>query len=173
MALPPVSVSDLEVQAIKTVIVFVLITLSLRVLGKREAAQLSLYDLAMLMALANAVQNAMTAGKGNFPIGLVTSSTIIVFAWAITRLMVRVPSTQRVIVGEPAMLVHRGQVLTASLRRQRITTANLEMALRGYGLEDASTVLTAVLEVDGSITVVTYPPASTAKESPEPGDEDP
>lgn len=173
MALSPVSVSDLEVQAVKTAIVFVLVSVSLRVLGKREAAQLSLYDLAMLAALANAVQNAMTAGKGNFPIGLVASSTIILLGWLVTRLMIRVPSTQRVILGEPTILVHHGEVLADNLRRQRITRSNLEMALRGYGLDSASRVLTAVLEVDGSITVVSDPHPGRSKEPPDPGDAGP
>ena len=54
--LPPISAHRVLVQAIKTLIVFVLLVIGFRVLGKREAAQLNVYDLAMLMALANAVQ---------------------------------------------------------------------------------------------------------------------
>jgi uncharacterized membrane protein YcaP (DUF421 family) len=158
MSIPPVSAGDLGVQAVKTLIVFVVVGVALRLLGKREASQLNVYDLAMLMALANAVQNAMTAGKGNLPVGLVTSSTVVLAAWALTRLMVRSPAAERLITGSPTILVHNGRVLTDRLRHERVTREDLDAALRGYGLSSPSQIRTAVLEVDGSITIVPREP---------------
>ncbi|HLI57755.1 MAG TPA: YetF domain-containing protein [Actinomycetota bacterium] len=154
MSLPPVSPGDLAVQAAKTVIVFAVIGTALRLLGKREASQLNVYDLAMLMALANAVQNAMTAGRGNLAIGLVTSATVVLTAWALSRLMVRSPAAERLITGSPSLLVYNGHLMADRLRRQRLTVEDLDAALRAYGLTDLSQVRTAVLEVDGSISMI-------------------
>ena len=128
--LPPISAHRVLVQAIKTLIVFVLLVIGFRVLGKREAAQLNVYDLAMLMALANAVQNAMTGGLGNFPIGLATSSTLVVAAFILTRIIVRRPAMERRVVGAPVLLVNRGQVLPQRMRRNLITPAELDEACR-------------------------------------------
>ena len=152
--LAPVSLQRVEVQAIKSVIVVVLLTIGFRLSGKREAGQLNVYDLAMLMALANAVQNAMTGGLGNLPIGLATSTTIVVCAWALSRLLVRRPSLEQRVVGSPTLLVHDGKPIPLALRRQRVSRAELDEACRQHGLEGPSDALLAVLEVDGSISVV-------------------
>jgi len=155
--LPPISAHGLEVQAAKTAIVFALVATGLRLLGKREASQLNVYDLAMLMALANAVQNAMTGGKGNIGVGLVTSSVVVLLAWGLTRLIVRDPGVERLVIGSPTILVHDGRVLTDRLRRQRLSRDELLAAIRAYGLSNLEQVQTAVLEVDGSISVIPYP----------------
>ena len=108
--LPPITAHSLEVQAAKTVVVFALVATGLRLLGKREASQLNVYDLAMLMALANAVQNAMTGGRGNLGVGLVTSSVVVLLAWGVTRLILRKPGIERLVIGSPTILVHQGRV---------------------------------------------------------------
>jgi uncharacterized membrane protein YcaP (DUF421 family) len=156
-ALPPITAHGLEVQAAKTVIVFAVVATGLRLLGKREASQLNVYDLVMLMALANSVQNAMTGGKGNIGVGLVTSSVVVLLAWGLTRLIVRHPGAERLVIGSPTILVHGGRVLTDRLRRQGINRDELTAAIRAYGLSDLHQVQSAVLEVDGSISVIPYP----------------
>lgn len=165
MSLPPASLTTLEVQAAKTLVVFVLVGASLRLLGKREAAQLNVYDLAMLMALANAVQNAMTGGRGNLTVGLVTSSTVVLAAWALTRVIVRVPAVERAVIGSPTILVHDGRPMREAMRRERVTPEDLEAALRAYGMTGVRDAQLAVLEVDGSISVVPFP-----QQRPQPGD---
>jgi uncharacterized membrane protein YcaP (DUF421 family) len=154
IALASVSAHRLEVQALKTLIVMVLLVIAFRVLGKREAAQLNLYDLAMLMALANAVQNAMTGGLGNLPVGLATSSTLIVSAFVLTRVVVRRPALERALVGSPVLLVRDGRVLTGRLRRNLVAPGELAEACREHGLDGTGQCGLAVLEVDGSISIV-------------------
>jgi uncharacterized membrane protein YcaP (DUF421 family) len=163
--LPPITAHALEVQAAKTLVVFAIVATGLRLLGKREASQLNLYDLAMLMALANAVQNAMTGGKGNLAVGLVTSSVVVLLAWGTTKFIVREPGLERAVVGSPTILVHRGTVLTDRLRRQRLSVDELRAAVRGYGISDLKSVQTCVLEVDGSISVIPYPDAGADRQS--------
>jgi uncharacterized membrane protein YcaP (DUF421 family) len=145
-------------QVIKTLIVLVLLVAGFRLLGKREAAQLNVYDLAMLMALSNAVQNAMTGGLGNLPVGLALSATVMVSAWLVTRLLIRRPTLERRVVGSPTLLVNQGQVLSLPMRRQRVSAAELSEACRQHGIESTADVALAVLEVDGSISVVPKAP---------------
>jgi len=177
-ALAPVSARRLEVQSAKTLLIGVVLVIGFRLLGKREAAQLNLYDLAMLMALANAVQNAMTGGLGNLPVGLVTSTTIVAAAWAVTRLVSRHPRVEARLVGEPTLLVHDGRLLEHHLRRQRVTEADVLAACRIHGYTGLDDCHLAVLEVDGSISIVPRPsPVPTGSpdgpDSPEGRDDDP
>ena len=150
----PISAHRVEVQALKSLVVFVLLAVGFRLFGKRELAQLNVYDLAMLMALANAVQNAMTGGLGNFPVGIATSSTVLVAAWGATRLFRRYPALERGFVGSPVLLVRNGRVLHPRLRRQRVTRAEVEAACREHGIPGPRGCALAVLEVDGSISVI-------------------
>jgi uncharacterized membrane protein YcaP (DUF421 family) len=152
-AVAGVSAGGVAAHALKTLVLVVVLIVGLRLLGKREVAQLNVYDLAMLMAVSNAVQNAMTGGLGNLPIGLATSSTIVVAAWALTKVVVREPAVERRVIGTPTVLVSDGNVLRDRLRRERVTDAELEAAFRQHGVAGASDVALAVLEVDGTISV--------------------
>jgi uncharacterized membrane protein YcaP (DUF421 family) len=171
-ALPPITAHSLEVQAAKTLVVLTVVATGLRLLGKRETSQLNVYDLAMLMALANSVQNAITGGKGNLAVGFVTSSVLVLVAWGVTRLIVREPGLERAVVGSPTILVHRGTVLSDQLRRQGISLDELRAAARGYGISDLDRVHTCVLEVDGSISVIPYAGQDHSEQDPGPQDPD-
>jgi uncharacterized membrane protein YcaP (DUF421 family) len=164
--IPPITAHRVAVQAIKTLVVFLVLIVGFRVTGKREAAQLNVYDLAMLMALANGVQNAMTGGLGNFPIGLATSSTLVVAAWLVTRLLVRSQTMERLVIGSPVLLVYDGHVLRPRLRRHLVTPADLNEACHQHGLEGPGNCSMVVLEVDGSISVIPKPTGTG--ESPRP-----
>jgi uncharacterized membrane protein YcaP (DUF421 family) len=172
-ALPPITAHSLEVQAAKTLVVFTLVVTGLRLLGKRETSQLNVYDLAMLMTLANSVQNAITGGKGNLAVGFVTSSVLVLAAWGTTRLIVRRPGLERVVVGSPTILVHRGTVLPDRLRRQGVSLDELRAAARGVGISDLGRVHTCVLEVDGSISMIPYPDTGRDHSDQHPGPQDP
>lgn len=144
----------LAVYACKAIVVMVVLFLGFRLLGKRQVAQMNLYDLAMIMAISNAVQNAITGGRGELGIGLVTSAVVILLGWFATRLFFKAPALEVRCVGTPTLLLSNGRVLTHRCRSERISRAELSAALRAHGLAHAGEAEMAVLEVDGSISVV-------------------
>lgn len=160
LAVAPITATRVGEQAVKTLIVVVVLLIGFRLTGKRELAQFNVYDLAMLMALANAVQNAMTGGLGNFPIGLATSSTVVIAAWAISRVLARRSTLEAQVLGSPILLVNDGHVLDERLRRQHVSRDELDEACRERGLESPRDCRLVVLEVDGSISVVPQKDAS-------------
>ena len=168
LAIASVSAGDVTQQCAKSLIIVIALFVGFRGAGKRELSQLNVYDLAMLMALSNAVQNAMTAGRGNLAIGLATSTTIVVAAWAITRLLTRRPQLEPRVIGSPTLLVLDGKVLNDRLRREQVTTEDLAQACRERGLDTPRAAKLVVLEVDGSISVVPEPtpPARTQPRQP-------
>jgi len=148
----------LSVLAGKTAVVLVVLVGLYRVLGKRSLAAFTVYDLVTVMAVANAVQNAMTAGRGEVLVGLGCSATLLLVAFGMSRMFVSVPASERLVLGEPVVLIHKGRVLADRLRQEHITQLELQEALRAYGLAAAAEVEMAVLEVDGSISVVPKDP---------------
>ena len=154
LALAPLSASRVGEQAAKTCILVIVLLIGFRITGKREIAQFTVYDLAMVIALSNAVQNAMTGGLGNFEIGLVTSTTLVVTAWGISRLIARRPRLAAEVLGTPTLLVNDGRVLKARCRNANVTPEELSEACREHGVGGPEDCHLAVLEVDGSISVV-------------------
>jgi len=164
LALAPVSGTRVAEQAAKTVVVVVVLLVAFRLTGKRGIAQFNVYDLAMVMALSNAVQNAMTGGLGNLPVGLAVSSTVLVVTWLVARLFARDTRLEERVLGSPTLLVNQGQVLTGRLERQRITDAQLDEACREHGVNSPTDCQLVVLEVDGSLSVVPRAGATTHRD---------
>ena len=149
----PISPGDIGVYATKGVIVFVGVVIAFRLLGKRHAGSFNVYDVATLMSAANAVQNSITGGHGNLGVGLSVSTAIVITAWTINKTIARHPRLQP-LLGTPTIIVHDGKILNDHLRRQHITLADLDVAIRRYGLDDVAEVALAVLEANGSISVI-------------------
>jgi uncharacterized membrane protein YcaP (DUF421 family) len=142
------------VAATRTVAVAVFVLLGLRLFGKRQMGQMNIYDLAMVMALANAVQNAMTLGSGQLSAGMASGATLFVFSAVLAGALARWSRLERRVVGSPTLLVYEGRLLRERLQRQGVTTDEVMEAVREHGLDQLSSVLTATLEVDGSISVI-------------------
>src|SRR5947208_16552898 len=77
--------------AARTAIVLLYLVAGLRLKGKRQIGQMNIYDLVLGMALANGVQNAMTAGRGELSIGIVSACTLILIGRWLTAACVRHP----------------------------------------------------------------------------------
>lgn len=140
--------------AVKTGIVLLGVVAGLRLLGKRQSAQLNIYDLVLLMALSNAVQNAMTGGRGNLAAGLVSAGTLLLLGRLFTELVVRRPHWEERIIGAPTVIITDGKLVREHMRREHLTEAQVMTALRQHGLTDPHDALLAVLECDGSLSVV-------------------
>jgi len=72
----------------------------------------------------------------------------------LNRVITRFRTAERVLVGEPILIVHDGKPLRDRMRRQGITMDQLGAALREHGLDDVTAVHLAVMESDGTISVV-------------------
>jgi uncharacterized membrane protein YcaP (DUF421 family) len=144
----------LSVFVAKPVVVLLVLTLLFRTLGKRTASQLNIYDVAMVIMLSNAIQNALTEGKGDLSVGLTVSATLILVAMLLTRLIARYGKFERALVGSPIVVISNGRVLRQKLRRQVLTEDELMTVLHSHGLDSPTEVAMAVLETDGSLSIV-------------------
>jgi uncharacterized membrane protein YcaP (DUF421 family) len=140
--------------ALRTTFVYVIVLVGLRLAGKREIGQLTVFDLVVLLLLANAVQNAMVGPDTSLVGGLVAALVLLVLNSLVAQLRLRSPRLRRLVEGSPTLLVLHGEAITPHLRREGIDEETLEAALREHGIADISEVEMAVLENDGSISIV-------------------
>lgn len=140
--------------ALRAAVIYVVVLIGLRLAGKREIGQMTVFDLVVLLLLANAVQNAMVGPDTSLAGGILAAAVLLVLNAAVARLRLRWPRLRRMVEGSPTLLVLRGEIIAANLQRERLDQETLEAALREHGIAELSDVEMAVLEIDGSISVM-------------------
>ena len=162
--MPPEGSKFLIAIGVRTLIVLLALVIGLRVLGKRQTGQYNIYDIALIMLLANAVQNAMTNGDGHILTGIVSSGVLLTAGWVISRAFQRLPALAQHATGVSTLLVTNGQFIKAHMRQERVSEEEILAAMRQHGICELGQVRMAVLEVDGSISIVpTHAPHHTTR----------
>lgn len=151
--------------AARTAIVAIFLVVGFRLLGKRQIGQMNVYDIALIMALANAVQNAMTSGAGDLSAGITCAGTLLLVGSLFGYLFAKLPRFEKEIVGNPTTLLYDGEMLRSRMNRESISEDELMAALRAHGLCDPSECKLAVLEVDGSLSIVPAKPGQEGASS--------
>ncbi len=126
---------------------------TLRVFGKREVGQFTLYDLVFILLVANALQPAMTGTDTSVGGGLILIVALVLTNFAIGRLA-DVPQLHRFLSPPPAVIVENGKYMLRTMRREGVDQEEVDMAAREHGVKDVKDVERAVLEEDGSISIV-------------------
>ena len=139
---------------LRTVIVYVAFILALRVFGKREVGQFTLFDLALVLLAANALQPAITGPDNSITGGVIIVSTMFALNLGVSRLRERVPLVRRILEPQPTVLARDGVWIPAAVEREGLDDTDLEAALREHGIARVEDVSLAVLEDDGSISLV-------------------
>jgi uncharacterized membrane protein YcaP (DUF421 family) len=143
---------------IRPVIVYIFLIVGLRLAGKRELAQLNPFDLVVLLTLSNTVQNAIIGNDNSLTGGLIGASTLLVVNYLVVRFLFTHEKIDRVVEGEPDVLVDHGCVQEDHLKRELLTRTELEVAAHRQGFGDLSEVERAVIEPGGGIYFVPKTP---------------
>jgi len=151
---------------IRTTAVYLAILIGLRLAGKREIGQMTVFDLVVLLLIANAVQNAMVGPDTSLIGGIFAAIVLLAVNALVARLRLRSPRLRHLVEGTPTLLVLHGEVIPEHMRREGIDEESLLTALREHGVAEISEVEMAVLEIDGSISVVPVGGTTTCTKKP-------
>lgn len=138
----------------RSAIVYSALIVILRLTGKRQVGQLAPFDLVLLLVLSNAVQNSMNGGDNSLPGGLISAVTLVTLNYAVGYATFKSKRLEAIVEGRPLLIIHNGHVLKDVLADVKVTHHELEAALRQSGHACIDEVQSAVLENNGSITVI-------------------
>jgi uncharacterized membrane protein YcaP (DUF421 family) len=138
---------------LRSLVIYLGLLIALRLFGKREVGQFTLYDLVLVLLVANAVQPAMTGPDTSLAGGLLIIGTLVLANMAIASLD-RWNVFHRLFAPQPTVIIRDGHYLPDRLRREGVTEEECESAIREHGLEGVAAVRLGVLEPDGSISIV-------------------
>jgi uncharacterized membrane protein YcaP (DUF421 family) len=141
---------------LRTIVIYLVVLIGVRLSGKREVGQMTPFDLVLLLLISNSVQNAMTGPDTSVLGGIAAAATLLLLNYLVAELSGTNRRFRKVIEGQPTLLVHDGQLLTAHLAKEHVSMDELERSLREHGINNYHDVALAVLEVDGSISCLKY-----------------
>jgi uncharacterized membrane protein YcaP (DUF421 family) len=140
---------------LRTVVVFVLILVVTRVVGRRELSSMEPIDLILLVVIGDLVQSGVTQGDYSVTGTAIVIVTMALLVVATAWLGFRFRRLRPILEGEPIILVADGQVLERNLHRQRMTIDELGAEARLAQIGSLDDVRYAVLESNGKVSFLT------------------
>ena len=151
----------------RTVILYLLLILVVRVMGKRQIGQMEPTEFVVTMLLANLAAVPMQDNGIPLASGLVPMLTVLGISLILSVLAYQSIRMRRLLCGKPVILVENGTICQRNLARTRIHLDELTEHLREQGILDLTTVKYAILETNGLISTFLYPKdaPATAKDA--------
>ena len=153
MTLPDIGSSLPEV-VLRTAVVYLFLVAVLRISGKREVGQMSILELIVILIISDAVQNSMVGENSTLWGGLIAVLTLLAMDFGLKALSSRSRRVHHVVEGEPRLLIRDGRLLDKALREEGVEVEQVRAAVRSQGIARVEDVRLAVLETDGSISVI-------------------
>jgi uncharacterized membrane protein YcaP (DUF421 family) len=138
---------------VRTVAVYVILAVLLRVAGKRDLAAFNTFDLVVMLLLSNVVQNAIIGDDNSLWGGAIAAAILVGVNALMVRLTVWSTWLVRVFEGTPTVLVRDGRYDEGALRREGLRKADVVAALRRQGASTVREVHRMTLEPGGALVV--------------------
>jgi uncharacterized membrane protein YcaP (DUF421 family) len=166
---------------VNTTVIYLLLIIGIRTLGRRQAGQLSALDLLVILLLGSAVETALIGPKPptdpkptgelfhdpntSLLAGIVSAGTLLLVNFVLGHLLRRSRRLRRLISGGTLILVHNGQVVQENLHRAGLSEADLAHTLRSRGCASPSEARFAIMEPNGEVHVL-LPEDDVEEDSP-------
>jgi uncharacterized membrane protein YcaP (DUF421 family) len=138
----------------RSAIVYGAIVAGMRLTGTRQLGQMTPFDLVLVLLIANAVQNAMVGTDVTVLGGLTAAATLLALNRGVAFAADRIPLFRKALEGEPVLILHNGELIEKHILKAGLSDDMVLQAIREHGFEDAKQIRMAVLEVDGTISIV-------------------
>ena len=142
---------------VRTLILYGVILLAVRLMGKRQISQLQTSELVVTLLISELA--VMPIQNRNEPLwdGLIPMAVLVACEMVVAWLMLRHPRLRHVICGRPALVVREGKIQQDQMRRLRMSTEELFEELRLDGVFSLEEVAWAVVETNGTMSVMRHP----------------
>lgn len=141
----------------RAIVLYLVVLLVMRFMGKREIGQLQPFELAISIMIADLASIPMT--ETGIPIfnGIIPILGLLVMHLIISVLNLKSLKMREIICGKPSILIYRGKINEEALKKERFTINELEERIRGNNVVNLGDVEYAILETSGQVTVIQKP----------------
>lgn len=142
---------------IRVVILYILVLIIMRLMGKREIGQLQPFELAIAIMIADLASVPMADIGIPLSSGIVPILALLVMHLLISIINLKSINMRKIICGKPRILIYRGKIDEKALKKERFTINELQERLRNNNIVNIGDVEYAILETSGQITVIQKP----------------
>jgi uncharacterized membrane protein YcaP (DUF421 family) len=139
---------------LRAIVIFVLLYVLMRVIGRRELSALEPFDLILLIVVGDLVQQGLTQDDYSLTGALLAIGTIAMLVLAVSFVNFRFPRLRPLLDGEPIVIVQDGKPIEKNMRRERLTVDDLAAAARLQSIGSVDDVAWAVMETSGRISFI-------------------
>lgn len=137
-----------------TVLMYIFIFLSMRIMGKREIGKLSVFDLTISIMIAEIAVFVIDDIERPVYDGIVPMATLVLIQVLVAQFSLKNRKLRLLIDGKPSVLISDGKIHRGEMRRQRYNLDDLLLQLRGQNIDSPADVEFAILETSGQLTVI-------------------
>ena len=139
---------------IRTLILYILVIVSMRIMGKRQIGELQPSELVVAIMISDLAAVPMQTIDIPLLTGVVPVLTLLVAEITMSFMSLKSRKARKYITGEPSIIVDRGHINEKELEKARLTINDLMEELRLSGYPDVSKVDMAILETNGEISII-------------------
>ena len=147
---------------IRTIFLYILVLIVMRLMGKREIGQLQPFELAISIMIADLASIPMSDTGIPISNGIIPILGLLVMHLLISLINMKSIKAREIMCGKPSILIYRGKIDEKALKKERFTINELQERLRGNGVVNLGDVEYAILETSGQVTVIQKPNKRTA-----------
>ena len=152
----------MSVPLVRTLVLYFAVICAVRLMGKRQLGEMDPAELVVTILVSDLAVPMQDLGIPLF-FGLVPIAALVTLEVLLSILSLKSRFFRRLLNGQPAIIIRKGQLDLSKLRQLRLTTEDLVVALRKQSVASVSDVKYGVIEPDGSLTIVLYPQQLTAE----------
>ena len=145
----------------RSVILYIIVLIVMRVMGKREIGQLQPFELAISIMIADLASIPMTEVGVPITSGIIPIVGLLVMHLIISIINLKSTKAREIMCGKPRILIDKGKIDEKALRKERFTINELEERLRSKDVYALGDVEYAILETSGEVTVIQKPGKKT------------
>lgn len=142
------------VVVIRTLILYAVVVVSVRIMGKRQIGEMQPSELVVAIMISDLASVPMQAIDIPLVSGIIPVFTLIIAEVIMAFLSLKSKTARRIITGEPSIIIYNGHINEKELSRQRFNLNDLLEQLRISGYPDLSDVEVAVLETNGQLSII-------------------
>ena len=146
---------------IRAAVIFVVIFVLLRAMGRRELSEVTAFELVILVVIGDVVQQGVTQEDMSVTGAILAISTMGLLAVGASIITARFAPARPVLEGTPVVILRDGQMFMEAMRQERITPDEVREEARKRGIRDLSVVEWLIVETDGKFSFITADDASS------------
>jgi uncharacterized membrane protein YcaP (DUF421 family) len=141
---------------VRAAVMYVVLFGLVRMTGKRELAEMSAFEMVLLIVLGDVVQQAITQEDASITGAILTAGTLTLLVVLTSVGTYHFPRFRRLVDGCPVVVVRDGECLPKALKVERLTYEEVLAAARQHGFRDLSKIDVGILEADGRFSFIAH-----------------